>query len=138
MRIEKLILGKKFGMGWPRAGCRGSNGKTDVHIQCDGRETDLGAAGLVAQLERDVLGTKRGGRERREREPKNYGVFVDIKGLFRKRERAEFPLGIGDFANFESRGDVGLQIRGDEIVLRLFAGVDVEAGANFQDDGELK
>jgi hypothetical protein len=85
-----------------------------------------------------MLRAKRGGRERGKREPENHGVLVDVEGLFRKGERAEFPFGIGDFAHFESRGDVGLQIRGDKIVLRLFAGVDVEAGANFQDDGELK
>jgi hypothetical protein len=138
IRIEKLILGEKFRMGGLGGSGRGGDGEAGVHIQGDGREANFLAAGLITELEWDMLLAEWRGGERCERETENHGALVDVEGLLRKGERAEFSFGIRDLAHFESRGDVGLQIGGDEIVLRLFAGVDVKAGANFEDDGELK
>ena len=109
-----------------------------VERQGNGREANFGAASLVAELERNVLGTERGGGERGEREPENHGVLVNIERLFRKGEGVEFSFGIRNFAGLESGGKLGFEIGGDEIVFRFFTGVDVKAGSNFQDDSKLK
>src|ERR1700674_2573253 len=125
-------------MSGAHVGGRGGDGETGVHIQSDGRETNFGATRLISQLHGDLLGAERSVRERGERKAKNDSALVNVERLFGKSEGAEFSFGIRDFADFESGGNVGLQIGGDEIVFRFFAGVDVKAGANFQNDGKLK
>jgi hypothetical protein len=125
-------------MSGARVGSCGGDGEARVYIERDRRETDFRAACLISQLHRDLLRAERSVRERGERKMENYSALVNVQGLFGKGEGAEFSFGIRDFADFESGGDVGFQIGGDEVVFRFFAGVDMKAGTNLQDNGELK
>jgi len=50
----------------------------------------------------------------------------------------ELAFGIRDFAKLEAGWSVGPKIGGDEVVFGFFAGVDVEAGTDFQDYGNLE
>src|SRR5260370_40226833 len=101
-------------------------------------QAKFGAASLVAKLQGDVLFAKRGALQRRNRHAKDHGVLVDVQRNLGEREFLEFVLGIGSFAAAEARREGGLEIRGDEIFFRFFAGVNVEARANLHDNGNLK
>jgi len=134
-----LLGGKKLRMRWAGSGgvCRDSD--RGVDIEGDGREADFVAAGLVAQLERDVLYAERGIGLRGERHAEHDFVLVDVERSLGEGEGAEFALGVSDFANgFEAGGEVGAEIGGDEVLRGRLAGVDMKPWANFEHDGELK
>src|SRR5207302_2080693 len=101
-------------------------------------QAKFAAAGLVAELERDVLFAERGIRKRRDRHAKNHGALVDVQWCLGKSEFFEFALGIRDFAAVEAGGKFGLEIGGDEIVLRFFAAFAWEAGRIFITNGDLE
>src|SRR5258707_2434155 len=85
------------------------------------RQAQLGAACLIAQLQRDVLFTERSSREGVNGQSQNHGSLINIERLFGKSERFEISLGINDFAAAEARGEVRFEVCGDEILFRLFA-----------------
>jgi len=102
-------------------------------------EADFGAAGLVAEFHEDVLGAERGCRENGKRLENGDVAGVDVEFfVFGEGEGLEGALGIGDGAEFETGGDFGAQVGGDQVVFGDFAGVNVEAVTNFQDDGDLE
>ncbi len=126
-------------MRWVGTCGAGRDGDRSIDIEGDGREADFVAAGLVAQLEGDVLGAERGVGLRGERHAENDFVLIHLERSLGEGEGAEFTLGVGDFAGgFETGGEIGAEICGNEVVGGRLARVDVEAGADFEDDGELE
>ena len=102
-------------------------------------EADFSAAGLVAELHGDMLGTQRGSGEDGERKEEGDAAGVDVElFIFGEGEVLERAFWIGDSAEFEAGGNFGAKIGGDQVVFGDFAGVDVKAGADFEDDGNLK
>ena len=102
-------------------------------------EADFGAAGLVAELHRDVLGAERGGDEDGERQEEGDAAGVDVElFIFGEGEGLERTFGIGDGAKLEAGGDFGAEVGGDQVLFGDFTGVDVEAVADFKDDGDLE
>jgi hypothetical protein len=55
-RLKMLLGGEELRMGWAGSGGAGRDGDRGIDIEGGGREADFVAAGLVAQLEGDVLG----------------------------------------------------------------------------------
>lgn len=133
---QMLVSGEKFWMGG--AGISG-DGNLSVDVEGYWREADFIVAGLVVELQRDVLGPKGGVGLHGEGDAKNYFVGVDIEGSLGEGEGFEFALGVGDFAGgFETGGKSGAEVGRDEVLGGGFAGVDVEARTDFEDDGELE
>jgi len=134
-----LLGGEKLWMRWAGTGGACRDGDRGIDIEGDGRETDFVAAGLVAQLERYVLGAERGVGLHGERHAENDFVLVHVERSLGEGEGAEFTLGVGDFAGgLETGGEIGAEIGGNEVVGGRLAGVDVEAVADFEHDGELE
>src|SRR5713101_5132377 len=133
-----LLFSKNFHVGGLDGGGRGGDVQRRVESQCDRGQAKFAAASLVAELERNVLFAERGVRKCRDGQAKNHGVLVDVQWNFGKFEFFEFAFGIGNFAAVEAGGKRGLEIGGDEIVFRFFAGIDVEARANLHDHGNLE
>ena len=121
-----------------RSGGRSDNIYFCVDIQRDRRQTNFRAARLITQLKRDVLFAYTGGWENRQRQAKNDSVLINIERFFGKGKSVELAFGIGDFAWLKSGGSIRFQIGGDEVVLGLFAGVDMKAGTNFENYSDLK
>src|SRR6267378_1207408 len=136
--VAGLLFSKNFSVDGLGGGGRGGDVQRRVESYCHRGQAKFAAAGLVAELQRNVLFAERGVLERSDGHAKNHGVLVDVQRNLGKREFFEFALGIGDFAAVEAGGKRGLEIGGDEVVLRFFAGVDVEARANLHDNGDLK
>ena len=133
------LLGEDVGVGG--LGGIGLIGYVDRGYQreSDGRQADFVAASLVMKFQGHVVITGRGSGKSGQRYADDYGIGIDVEGLvFGKAERFQSALGIDDVARFETGGDFGAKIGGDQIVCGNLAGVDVEAGANFQDDGDLE
>jgi len=65
--------------------------------------------------------------------------WYTLSGVLGEGKSFEFALWVGDFAGgFETGGKSGAEVGGDEVLGGRLAGVDVEAGPDFQDDGELE
>ena len=107
---------KNFRVGGLGGGGRGSDVEGRVESDCDRGKAKFAAAGLVAELERNVLLAERGVFERGDRHAKNHTALVDVQRSFGKGEFFEFALGIGNFAVFEAGGKRGFEIGGDEVV----------------------
>src|SRR6266851_1713401 len=133
-----LLFSKNFGVGG--LGGRGCGGDVQHRIerQCDWWQAKFVAAGLVAKLQRNALFAERSACKRGDGQPKNHSVLVNVQRNFRKGEFFKFALGIGNLAAAEAGGKRGLEIGGDEVVLRFFAGIDVEARANLHHNRNLK
>ena len=140
MPKEKMLLGgKKFWVGRARIGGCGGDGDGRVDVECNGWEADFIAAGLVAQFQGNFLGTEWGVRLRGERYAENDSVLVHVERSLGKGECVELAFGIGDFASgFEADGKVEVEISWNKVFGGRLARVDVEAGADFGDDGELE
>src|SRR5207245_4762119 len=76
--------------------------------------------------------------KRRYGHAKNHRFLVDVERSLGECEALQFTFGIGDFAARKAGGKRGLEIGGDQVVVRFFAGVDVEARANLHDHGNLE
>src|SRR5208337_1755568 len=130
---------KNFRVG--RFGCGGVGDDVEggIDVLGYGGQADFGAAGLVAEFQGNVLGAERGAGENGERQENGDVAGVDIElFVFREGEGLQRALGISDFAEFEAGGNFGVKIGADQIVLGDLAGVDVKAGANFHDHGNLQ
>src|SRR2546421_2137986 len=138
MGMAGLLLSKNFRVGGPGGGGRSDD--VERGLESDGHrgQAEFGAAGLVAELERNVLHAERGIGKRGDGQAKNQGALVDVQWRFGKREFLELAFGIGDLAAVETGGKFGLEIGGDEIVFRFFAGIDMEARANLHDHGDFQ
>src|ERR1700676_4938996 len=111
-----LLFSKNLRVSGLGGGGRDSDVERCVESDCDWGKTKFAAAGLVAELERNVLFAERGVFERGDRHAKNHVALVDVQWSFGKGEFFEFALGIGDFAAVEAGGKRGFEIGGDEVV----------------------
>lgn len=136
--VRQYQVRKKGYFGGFGRGGRGGDGESGVEIESDGRQADFGAAGLVAEFQRDVLSAQRSVGGRGDGKAKRDGVLIDVEGLLRKSEGMQLAFGVGDFAGFESCREVGAEVGSDEVILGFFAGVDMEAGTDFENDSNLK
>jgi hypothetical protein len=140
MPKEKMLLGgEKFCVSW--AGTGGVYGDSDrgVDIESNGREADFVAAGLIAQLEGNVLGAERGVGLRGERYAEDDFILVDVERSFGESESVKFAWRVGNLAGgFETGREVGTEIGGNQVLGGRLARVDVEALADLEDDGELE
>src|SRR6266849_7831351 len=138
-RLKMLLGGEKLWMR--RAGIGGAccDGDRGINIESDRRQADFVVAGLVAQLEGDVLCTERSVGLRGERHAENDFILVHVERILGEGEGAEFTVGVGDFASeFETGREIGAEIGGDEVLGGRLARVDVEARADFEHDSELE
>jgi hypothetical protein len=134
-----LLGGEKLWMHRAGIGGTGCDGDRGIDIEGDGREANFVAAGLVAQFKGNVFCAERSVELRGERYAENDFVLVDVERGFGEGERAEFAFGVGDFAGgFKTSGEIGAEVGGNEVLGGRLAGVDVEAGADFEHDGELE
>jgi hypothetical protein len=140
MPKEKMLLGgEKFWVSWAGTGGVYGDGDRGVDIESNGREADFVAAGLVAQLEGNVLGAERGIGLRGERYAEDDFILVDVKRSFCEGERVKFAWRVGNLAGgFETGWKAGAEIGGNQVLGGRLARVDVEALADFEHDGELK
>ena len=81
MQKTQLLRGEKLRMGGLGGSGRGGDGEAGVHIQGDGRQANFLAAGLITELEWNMLLAERRGGERGERKAENHGALVDVEGL---------------------------------------------------------
>src|SRR6202171_727489 len=133
-----LLFSKKFCVNGLGGGGRGGDVQRRIESYRHRGQAEFVAAGLVAELQRNVLFAERGVLERSDGHAKNHVALIDVQTNLGKREFFEFALGIGDFAAVEAGGKRGFEIGGDEVVFRFFTGVDVEARANLHDHGDLE
>src|SRR6266404_8581808 len=140
MRSERMLLGReKFWVRGTGIGDACSDGDRGIDIESDGREADFVVAGLVAQLERNMLRAEGSIGLGGERNAQDDFVLVDVERSLGKGEGAEFTLGVGDFAGgFETGGKIGAEVGGNEVVGGRLARVDVKAGPDSEHDGELE
>src|SRR6202521_1110281 len=74
-----LLFSKNLRVGGLGGGGRGSDVERCVESDCDWGKTKFAAAGLVAELERNVLFAERGVFERGDRHAKNHVALVDVQ-----------------------------------------------------------
>lgn len=135
----RLLGGEDFGVGGFGGGRVGYYVEGGFDFFGYGGEADFGAASLVTEFHRDVLRTEWGGGENREGQENGYVAGVDVEFfVFGEGEGLEVAFWIGGGAWFEAGGDFGAEVGGDQVVFGDFAGVDVEAVADFEDDGDLE
>src|SRR5260370_39852176 len=85
-----------------------SDGDRGIEIESDGREADFVVAGLVGQLERNMLRAEGSIGLGGERKAQDDFILVHIERSLCKGEGAEVAFGGGDLAGgFESGGEVG-------------------------------
>jgi len=75
---RELFWRKEFRMDRLGGGGCCGNVERSFKRQSDWRQADLRTAGLVAQFEREMLGTERRARERGNRKVELDSVFVDV------------------------------------------------------------
>jgi hypothetical protein len=140
MPKEKMLLsGEKFWMGGAGTGGVYGDGDRGVDIESDRREADFVAAGLIAELEGNVLGAERGVGLRCERYAEDDFILVDVERSFCEGERVKFAWRVGNFAGgFETSRKTGAEIGGNQVLGGRLARVDVEALADFEHDSELE
>src|SRR5580704_7992563 len=119
-------------------GSGGGDGHGGVHILRHRRQTDFGAASLIAELQGNVLGSERCVGKSGDVHTENDSALINVEGRFRERKGVQLALRIGHNAYLESLGRLGAEIGGNEVVGGLLAGVDVEAIANLEDHGNLE
>src|SRR5258707_7308853 len=131
MRSERMLLGReKFWVRGTGIGGACSDGDRGIDIESDGREADFVVAGLVAQLERNMLRAEGSIGLGGERNAQDDFILVHVERSLGEGEGAEFAFGVGDFAGgFETGGGLGAENRGDEAVRGWPARGDVKDGA---------
>ncbi len=115
------------------------DGDRRVDVECDRRQADLVAAGLVTQLQRDVLEAQRSISERCERKAENNFVLINVQRRFREREGMQFPFGVRNIARgFEPGRKIGAEFGGNKVVGGRLARIDVETVADLCHHRELE
>src|SRR5260370_15297926 len=89
----RLLLSKNFRVGGPCCGGRSDDVQRRVESECDRGQAKLGAAGLVTELQRNVLLAERSACERRHRHAENHGVLVDVQRNLGEGEFFELAFG---------------------------------------------
>ena len=134
-----LLGGEKFRMRGAGICRSAGDGDRRVDVECDRRQADLVAAGLVAQLQRDVLEAQRSISERCERKAENNFVLINVQRSFREREGMQFSFGVRNIARgFEPGREIGAEIGGNKVVGGRLARIDVEAVADLCHHRELE
>jgi hypothetical protein len=134
-----LFGGEDFGVGGFGGGGSGDYVEGGVDVFGYGGEADFSAAGLVAQLHWNVLGTEWRGGEDGERQEDGDVAGVDVElFVFGEGEGLQRAFRISHGSEFEARGNFGAEVGGDQVIFGDFAGVDVKAVADFEDYGNLE
>src|SRR5260370_40737414 len=99
MRSERMLLGReKLWVSGTGIGGACSDGDRGIDIESDGREADFVVAGLVAQLERNMLRAEGGIGLGGKRKAKDELILVHLERGIDKGEGAELAFGVGAFA----------------------------------------
>src|SRR6202011_2704520 len=119
-------------------GSGGGDGHDGVHILRHRRQTDFGVAGLIAELQGNVLGSERGVGKSGDVHAENDSALINVEGRFREGEGVQLAFRIGHFADLESLRSLRAEIGGNEVVRGFLASIDVEAIANLEDHCNLE
>ena len=111
---------------------------SSIHIERDWRQTYFPAARLIANPQRNVLRAAGRISHGGHWDTQNDAVLLNVERLFRESKCVQLALGIGNCASLETAERLDAQFRGNQVVLRSFAGVDVKAIADFQHDRKLE
>ena len=119
-------------------GSGGGDGHGRVHILRHRRQTDFGAASLIAELQGNVLRSERSIGESGDFHTKNDSALINVEGRFREGEGVQLAFRIGHVADLESLRSLRAEISGNQVVRGFLASVDVEAIANLEDHRNLE
>ena len=131
-----LARGKKLRVGRARICGIGVHGKGGVDVECDGRQTEFLVAGLVAQLQRNVLWAERSVGSSSDGQAQDDFVLINVQRRFAEGEGVEFAFRIGNFARLKAGGRIRSEIRGDQILSRRLVRIDMETTADVQNNGD--
>src|SRR5580704_4685872 len=119
-------------------GSGGGDGHGRVHILRHRRQTDFGAASLIAELQGNVLRSERSIGESGDFHTKNDSALINVERRFREGEGVQLASRIGHVADLESLWSLRAEISGNQVVRGFLASVDVEAIANLEDHRNLE